>query len=336
MSVYFYVIYGLRIQANVPIPGLSTHNGPCPPDVVISLDAGSRLHDRTDLNEVVWYASPRANDGPSALQVWRSNETGAFRFLFNDGAEFVIDQTNGRILGYWPKVLTLDDVSPYLVGPVLGFLLRLRGRVPLHASAVAIGDRAIAFIGPNGAGKSTIAAAFARDGHRVLSDNIVALVDEGSSFLAEPAYPRLCLWSDSVASFFGSPDALPRLTPGNGVNSWWDKRYLNLFSSKSLFQTEPLRLAAIYLLGERSPGPAIPSIEGVPPQPALIKLVANTYMNYLLDLTMRRKEFELLARLITHVSIRSVTPNTDFSLLRALSQAILNDALEAASISERF
>lgn len=38
-------------------------------------------------------------------------------------------------------------------------------------------DRAVAILGEKGAGKSTLAAALARRGHRVISDDIVALVE---------------------------------------------------------------------------------------------------------------------------------------------------------------
>ena len=49
------------------------------------------------------------------------------------------------------------------LGPVFAFVLRLRGAVTFHASAVRIGD-AVAFLGPQGAGKSTTAAALALRG----------------------------------------------------------------------------------------------------------------------------------------------------------------------------
>jgi len=82
--------------------------------------------------------------------------------------------------------------------------------------------RCVAFLGSPGAGKSTTAAAFARDGHAVLSDDIVALVDQEGTFEVLPAYPHLCLWPDSVTMLYGSPDALPRFSTN------WEKRRLAL------------------------------------------------------------------------------------------------------------
>src|SRR5262249_22183040 len=153
---------------------------------------------------------------------------------------------------------TLEDTATYLLGPVLGFILRLRGVTCLHASAVAICDQAIAILGPAGAGKSTTAASFARAGYKVLTDDIVALDERGDAFLVQPAYPRVRLWSESVNALFGTEDALPLLTPT------WDKRYLDLQANISCFQEHPLPLAAIYLLDKRSSDPAAPFIEAVP------------------------------------------------------------------------
>src|SRR5271156_6758875 len=73
-----------------------------------------------------------------------------------------------------------------------------------------------------GAGKSTTAAAFARRGFAILSDDVSALWDCRPPFLLQPAYPQLRLWPSSVRLLFGADDALPPLTPN------WDKRGLDL------------------------------------------------------------------------------------------------------------
>src|SRR5207244_6105024 len=115
----------------------------------------------------------------------------------------------------------------------------------LHASAVAVADRAIALVGLPGAGKSTAAAAFACAGYPVISDDVVALEDHGERFLVQPGYPRVNLWPDSVRRLFGSEDALPRITPT------WEKRYLPLGQKGHPFASKPLPLAAVYILDSR-------------------------------------------------------------------------------------
>jgi hypothetical protein len=201
----------------------------------------------------------------------------------------------------------------------LGFVLLLRGTICLHASAIAVGDRAIALLGPAGAGKSTTAAMFARLGNSILSEDVVPLTDQGNRFLIQPGYPLIRLWPRSVHALCGAEDALPLLTPN------WDKRYLNLGEGKHQFQQQPLPLTAVYILGERRADASAPYIEAVSTGKGLITLVANSYVTYMKDKFMREQEFEVLGRVAASVALRTVIPNADISYLPKLCEAILGD-----------
>jgi hypothetical protein len=206
-----------------------------------------------------------------------------------------------------------------LLGPILGFVLTLRGTTCLHASAVAFDNKAVALLGPRSAGKSTTAAAFARLGYSVLTDDVVAIDDRGDSFLIQPGYPRLRLWADSVGALFGAGDALPLLTPN------WDKRYLDLTSRDYQFQQKPLPLAAVYILGERSDDSSAPFVEAVSANTGMMSLVVNSYATYLKDKKMRAQEFDLLSRISARVPLRRVTPHADAAHLSRLCEIIIDD-----------
>jgi hypothetical protein len=238
--------------------------------------------------------------------------------LYSDGTEFIVDRSGGDVWARWTGESTLADTATYLLGPILGFVLRLRGVTSLHASAVEIDGRAVAFVGPPYAGKSTTAAAFARLGHRILSDDVVALDERGGSVGVHPAYPQLRLWPDSVALLYGSADALPRITPN------WEKRVLAPRGDAGLEQ-EPRALAAIYLLGERPAGPAAAPVERLAPAEALLALVANTYVNYLDDPAARGREFTSLGALVAAVPVKRATPPADASALSDFCRAIIDD-----------
>ena len=260
-----------------------------------------------------------ASDQPN-LRVGLFPGGGYFGFFYEDGARFAIDRCGRELWADWPENYSLEDACTYLLGPVMGFALRLRGIVCLHASAVALGDRAIALVGLPGAGKSTTAAAFASAGFPVLSDDIVALADQGTQFLVQPGYPRVNLWPDSVQRLFGSENDLPRITPT------WDKRYLPLGQNGHHFASSPLPLGAIYILDSRESSLTAPIIEGVPGREAFIELVANTYVNYLLDQDMRRTEFDVLGRVVSEIPIRRVRPPAESSAIFNLCEAIAADA----------
>jgi hypothetical protein len=58
-------------------------------------------------------------------------------------------------------------------GGVLAAALTLRGELVLHASAVEMAGRAVAFVGPSGSGKSTLAAAACACGARLVTDDVL-------------------------------------------------------------------------------------------------------------------------------------------------------------------
>jgi hypothetical protein len=315
-------IYGLRIAANRAIPGLLPL---LDENEQIDLRVWLRgtpafppgVSDSTDC----FYASPcDDSSGHAALRVVRSPGGAYFGFFYSDGARFAVNREGREVLADWPEGYALEDAATYLVGPVMGFVLRLNGIIPLHASAIAIEDQAIALVGMPGAGKSTTAAAFAHHGFAVLSDDVVALQDRGDFFRVAPGYPRVNLWPDSVRALFGSEDALPRITPT------WGKHYLPLNQNGCHFQSEQLPLGGIYLLGEREPCLTVPRIEELTAAEALMTLVANTYVNYLLDRDMRHREFDLLSRLVAGVPVRLVRPSADPSGIPAMCETIAGDA----------
>jgi hypothetical protein len=242
-----------------------------------------------------------------------------FHLIFGDQTEFVIDPAGTEIYARWPNSCTFEDALIYLQGPVLGLALRLRGVTSLHASAVAVGDRAVAVVGSAGMGKSTTAAAFARQGRAVVTDDLLALADQGSSFHVQPGLPRVLLWPDSAEALWGDAEVLPRIVPT------WSKRYLDLTQPDYNFCSEPLQLGAIYVLGERGAPNSKASIEPLEGTKALIHLVANTYANRLLDAQMRARELEVLGRLVTHVPIRLVHAPDDRKSVPDVCEAILED-----------
>src|SRR5439155_26168525 len=150
------------------------------------------------------------------------------------------------------------------------------------------------------------------------TDDIVALSERDETVQVQPAYPQLRLWPEAVALLYGAADTLPRLTPT------WDKRALDLTTNGGRFQEQPLPLAAIYVLAERSPDPE-PRIEGLQGRESLLTLLANTYVGYLLDAAMRVPEFESLGRLVATVPVRRVVPSADPTHISRLCACIVDD-----------
>jgi hypothetical protein len=301
----------------VPIPGLPVRHDSSAPDVSITMKQPSEpAHSHFSASPRFFYpASHLDSDVQPTLRVGVLG-SGVYIFCYQDGVKFAVAPNGQEVWGDSPANYTLRDAATYLVGPIMGFVLRLRGVVPLHASTVVIAGRAIVLMGGPGAGKSTTAAAFAKLGYAVLCEDVAALTEDSSGFLAQPGYPRVNLWPDSARALFGPPDLLPAITPP------WEKQYLALDQDTHRFQEEPLPVGAIFLLGEREPNSSTPKIDEMPPSTALMYLVANTYVNYLLDGIMRRKEFEVLSNLAARIAVYHVRPSGDPARIEDLCRAI--------------
>jgi hypothetical protein len=316
-----YSVFGMRLRSNAALPGVA----PIPstassPDIELHLGVSPYPEKEVsfDQQELTYTSSDCAETGEPVLRIWRVAKDAFLRIAYLDGTQFWLDRKRENLWATWPERLSLEETSTYLLGPILGLLLRLRGVTCLHASAVAIEDRCVAFAGREGAGKSTTAAAFARQGYGVLSDDIVALVEREDIFQAMPAYPHLSLWPDSVKMLYGSSETLPRFSPD------WEKRRLALGEGGTRFESRSLPLGAIYLLGDRRPGPA-PSVEAIRPQTALLSLVADSYANKVLDRELRACEFAVLGQLVSTVPVRRVHPHADPARLQELCRIIRED-----------
>ncbi len=316
----FHVVYGLRLAANMSLDGLPLVNSDAF-DLSIHFKEGWSFSTTLQLpGDDLCPSAGGILPSQPALRVDLLSGGEYFGLFYRDGTRFAVDRRGREVWADWPEDYTLEDSCTYLMGPVMGFVLRLRGTVCLHASSVAVADHALALVGGPGAGKSTTAAAFACWGFPVLSDDVVALTDKGKEFLVQPGYPRVNLWPDSVQQLFGSEDALPRITPT------WDKRYLPLGEKGHHFASRPLPLGAIYILDGRDEALTAPVIEAVSREEAFMTLVANTYVNYLLTPDMRRTEFDVLGRLVSEVPVRRVRLPAEPSAIFQLCEAISADA----------
>lgn len=243
-----------------------------------------------------------------------------FHLSYGEDAQFLVDAAAERVWGSYSPALEFEDLLTYLLGPVMGFVLRRRSVLALHSSAVCIAGRSVILCGASESGKSTTAAAVALRGVPVSNEDITPVRERDGAFFVEPGYPRICLWPESVKNLFGTADALPQLTPT------WEKCFLALDGIQANFEAESRQLGAIYLLAPRDTEPAAPRIESLSQREALLELVQNTYMNWLLDRDQRAAELDVLSRLVTRVPVRRVVPHSDPARIGDLCDLILADA----------
>jgi hypothetical protein len=242
-------------------------------------------------------------------------------------ARFVVDPGGVRICADWSRetpVKRTRDLTALLLGPILGSVLRLRGTVSLHACVVNVASQAIAVMAAAGTGKSTLAATMARHGHAILSDDVAALVeDEPGRWLAQPGYPRLRLAPETLGALGLDADDCER------VQSSLPKRYLELSDDPETapwrFQSDPLRLGAVYVL-ERDSDVTIPTVEPLDGPSRVAALLRHVRVSpFRLDRAARAAELDRLARLASDVAVRRLRCPGSLDALPATRDALLRD-----------
>lgn len=328
-SEFFYKLYGLTLSSNRPINLLLS----VPP--VTQIDLQACFHDvkkplsTPEQKFCIFTSDGYAENKLPFLQIWKQPKRPDqyLVFQYTDGKNFSLfkyNHTTNCLNIYSTPELRFLDILSFLTGPVFGAILRLKNITCLHASVVAVKDRAIAIIGPKGAGKSTLVAELAAQGFAVLSDDLAPLYLNKGVFYIHPGYPMIRLWPNSIKQYSSlSFNSLPR------VLSFTEKRFVPLSLNNGIkqwhFQTHPLPLHSVYLLGDRTTEKEH-KLQCLQQSNSFFSLTQNVYAEYLLEQSSRSSDFLLLGKLASSVSLWQVKrPNCLSSvtdLCRILEKAV--------------
>lgn len=244
-EAWWYSLFGLAIRSEIALPELAS----APPASEADVEIRHGAVPAADQPNVGYIVTPEG----TLLDVAQVG-----RFLIRDGREIVVE-----------KVPEGSDRNRrlYLLGSVFGALLHQRGLLPLHANAIQVDGRAIAFSGHSGAGKSTIAAWFHDRGHPILADDVCVITPERGGALAWPGVPRLRLWREALEESGRSAEGLRRSF--DDLDKW--------DVPADITASGPLPLARIYILARAPEGASAPSIRRLTGVEAVEALVSNTY-----------------------------------------------------------
>ncbi|CAA9259889.1 MAG: hypothetical protein AVDCRST_MAG76-2769 [uncultured Acidimicrobiales bacterium] len=164
--VAVYGLHGLRLRSPLPLAGFILPGGE---------------HD-VDLTWAEGGPVP-ADPGPGRLVVARATDDGLLYVGVDDGAtltlrvptlcDFVIDHDLHAVEARLDPGADPRLVALLVSGLLVAFLLSIGGALVLHASAVEVDGRGLAFAGASGAGKSTLAALLCGAGARLVTDDVL-------------------------------------------------------------------------------------------------------------------------------------------------------------------
>ena len=270
--------------------------------------------DALDAGKTLFAAAP--DDDANLLEVAWTESGRGIRMRYAEGATFWISASLDEIWLTYDPPLTAADAAHFLLEPVLAFVLRRRGVLVWHASAVAFDGNAVVFCGAAGAGKSTAAGMCVAAGGAFISDDVVAVEDYGGTFHAHRGTAAIRAWDDGARVLAGDPERAPRFS------ATWDKRVLTPALLGGREARGPVPIALVCVLAERSSADGAPRLTPIVGQAAVRALLPHTAANSLLDRGQRAQELPQLAGFISRVPVANLVAHTDKARMPGLVDVI--------------
>ena len=284
--MYRYMAYGLGLQSELTLPELVPSD--VPPDVTMR----------------VTEVAPDARGAASKTNLlFTETSVGKFFIVGND--EIAIQPFPG---------VEEAQLRLFLLGPVMAALLRRRGLLVLHASAVALDNGAVAFLGDSGWGKSTLAGAFQKQGYPFLADDVLAIQMDTEQPVVLPSFPQAKLWPEAATALGYAQEQLHELYPNSSKFGYH-------FNGSFSLETHPLK--AIYILGGAHSNHQIVSCQ---PRLAFLNLVRHSWArNIPVEPDLDRLHFDQCARLVRQIPIRLLMRQLSLDALPDLVRLIQED-----------
>jgi hypothetical protein len=309
-----YSIYGTYLASHFPF---ANRLAPArhPPELTFSCVAEPPTQGDWLTREPIYASANRIDDRQSFLYVYRGGDFDVLRF--SEVADFYV----------WPDQIVCHLVDPaydfmveiHLLGFVLSYWLERQGILALHAAAVVVEERGVAFLASNKGGKSSLAASLMQLGHPLLTDDILPVEGSCQGFIGRPGYPQMRMWPDQAEHFVGQYEALevvhPRLS----------KRRVPVGPDRlGSFCGAAQPLACIYVPERREGG----AVEVVPLSlgEAVFVLAGYSFLLGIVEAAgWQQRRFQAFTQLAQQVPVRRIVYPNGVEHLPIVRQAILGD-----------
>ena len=233
---------------------------------------------------------------------------GAALLKVSDVASYCV--TGGSEIVVQPEAGAAEqNIRLFLLGSAMGLVLHQRRLLPLHANAVEIRGKAVAFMGASGEGKSSLAAWFHDHHFQIIADDVcVVRFGSGGQPVASPGVPRLRLSKEVLEATGRQAADYERSYAGDEGFEKYDVPV-----AAYAVATDELQLGAVYLLG-RGKQFLIQQLHGVG---AVEAVIANTYRGSFISVVGdARAHFEACLKLVDRTPVFEVFWTWDFPATR--------------------
>jgi hypothetical protein len=272
--------------------------------------------------------------GKDPFHVWTFPDGTVWTYFYRNGRDYLLRfpdladfevSANGHAVHCWPVPgISEGTVQHLYLNQVLPLVLGKQGKLVFHASAIETGSGALVFMGESGRGKSTLAASFATNGFRFLTDDGLIVEEENSRYQVQPSHPSIRLWQDSQEALVAAD--VPIAPP---VQHTSKARFLA--GEDIAFCGEARPLQRIYFLGEGTASTV--EFQSMGPSEALMELVRHSFLLDIEEQAMLASHFDRLARLVSAPIFCRLDYPRRYEDLALVRQAIIEHATEEGEVA---
>ena len=318
-----YQIFGLKMSSDYPFGNRLPH-GQGGAEIVFTCRDTAPIPMGWDEMEPAYTSIYRTKTGEPAWYLYRIEEY--YIAHYTDSIDFYISRQAmiGHILNLDLKDFYTLDYLP----TVLALSLDFQGIPCLHASAVAINDRAIAFLADSGRGKSTLATAFLQAGFPLLTDDKLPLDEKDGKFWGRPGTPSIRFFPEVAEMLVGDHRELDLVLPG------FTKRVAHIErDAQGSFCPASMPLVCVYILdrADAESSESKTTIRSLPPRDAVMELIRYDFtarVNAALGFSVARLGF--YAKMAAVIPVKRVSYPAGQGRLPEVRSAILEDLERSA------
>jgi hypothetical protein len=235
-------------------------------------------------NRLAFFHRIRDEDGRLVSSFARG--TGCLVVRFHRKADFLISLDGSRVQVRVMGEATEDEVQALLLTNVIPLALNQAGHEIIHACAVEISGKAVAFVGQQGFGKSTLSAALVKRGYKLLTDDALRISTGDSIVRAYPSFPEIRLEKKNLLRFT-TKDQAARFQAA-------------LFEKKRMpvknFVAQALPLGAVYLINTQKKTEVV-RVTPAGPAEAFRGLLENSFRLDLFNPLRMHREMDTLSKI---------------------------------------
>lgn len=299
-----YFCYGLHVRSELEIPEFlpSSH---AETDVAIRHGARHEIELAPDPD-----ASYALEETARDITVWIP-EVGGLQV--REGREIIICPTK-KAKGSGFRFL--------VAGVGMGLLLYQRGIHSLHGSAISLDGQAVAFVGRKGMGKSTTASVLHKQGHPLITDDVLPIHVSSDSVSVTPSFPHLKLFPNVLEGVLEEdPDSYLQVDPANKKRAR---------SATENFPRRRLPLRCIYVLdwGDQSTQIRASPLTG---KKACLELLRHSFaLRMFKSNGATPDQLNTMSHLAAHVPVRTLERPYDVEKAKRISSFLKSDLASVA------